>query len=431
VPLPSGHYRIAATKGIEWTVDAQTIDITSGRWALVELALRHVVATPGLIGCDLHVHARPSFDSRVTPEDQVLSLAAAGIAFAVPTEHNIVGDYSTAIERLDLERSFVSVPGVEITTYNPRLGHFGAFPYPRSVAVPPYQNTNFASVVRVVRADPQRYFQVNHPRLPGAIGYFDDIGFDPASPRPPPRSRMDFDGIEVYRGFDIERPERVERILRDYWALLDFGWRLSATGSSDSHRIQYHWAGYPRTMVQIEPAAGESVEGPVDPHRVIDNLKRGHAVVTSGPIIDFVLEGAAPGDEVVTGANLVRGHVRVRAAPWVDVSDVEMVAGEIGGSWRIVDTLEVPTRPTELGSESGTLAEAQARTIRFDQDVEIPLGAKDAWVQVIARGKRLMSDVLPFVPVAPLAFTNPVYIVRHPASTPTGPDAFVRRPASR
>ncbi len=43
---------------------------------------------------------------------------------------------------------------------------------------------------------------------------------------------------------------------------------------------------------------------------------------------------------------------------------------------------------------------------------DVPVGADNGWVQVIAKGKRLMSDVLPFVPVAPLAFTNPIYVVR-------------------
>ncbi|HEX3345420.1 MAG TPA: hypothetical protein VHS09_12640, partial [Polyangiaceae bacterium] len=71
-PLPSGRFRIAATKGIEWSVDAKVVDITPGRVTEVELAPRHVVPTPGVVGCDLHVHARPSFDSPVTPEDRVL-----------------------------------------------------------------------------------------------------------------------------------------------------------------------------------------------------------------------------------------------------------------------------------------------------------------------------------------------------------------------
>src|SRR5439155_1948910 len=57
-PLPAGRYRIAATRGIEWSVDAEIVEVGSGRMRNVDLALRHVVSTPGMIGCDLHVHAR-------------------------------------------------------------------------------------------------------------------------------------------------------------------------------------------------------------------------------------------------------------------------------------------------------------------------------------------------------------------------------------
>jgi hypothetical protein len=428
-PLPAGRYRVSATKGIEWSIDSQVVDIARGHMTSVEFAPRHVVPTPGIVGCDLHVHARPSFDSRVTPEDRVLSLAAAGIDFAVPTEHNVVGDYSSAIEALDLTRRFASVPGVEVTTYNLGFGHFGVFPFSPRAPVPPFVHTNVGAIFRAVRSDARRYFQLNHPRLPGGIGYFNNIGFDPQAPRSHIAGRVDFDGIEVYNGFDIKEPDRVDQVLRDYWALLDFGWRYTATGSSDSHRIQYQWAGYPRTMVTLQPAPGAGVEDvAIDPVAVVENLKAGHATVTSGPLIEFTLLDASPGDEVVTVAPLVHGHLRVRAAPWVDLTEASIVVGQVDGGCHVVQSFEIPSQPTQTGPEVGTLEEAQARTVRFDRDLEIPVGPANGWVQVVAHGSRLMSDVLPFVPVAPLAFTNPVYVVRQHVPPPPFPGVLASRP---
>ncbi|HEY8038736.1 MAG TPA: CehA/McbA family metallohydrolase, partial [Polyangiaceae bacterium] len=339
-PLPSGHYRVAATKGIEWSVDAKVIDIAPGRVTDVELAPRHVVPSPGVVGCDLHVHARPSFDTPVTPEDRVLSLVAAGIDFAVPTEHNIVGDYASALETLDLRGELLSVPGVEVTTYSKGFGHFGVFPYPPWLPVPPYKHTSMNAIVRASRAgDPSRYFQLNHPRLPKGIGYFANIGFDPKAPRSRIHNRIDFDGIEVFNGYDTERPERVEAVLRDYWALLSYGWRYVATGSSDSHRIQFHWAGYPRTMVMVdgadsmnEPDAGAGGEKKIDPLAVVAANKKGRSYVTSGPIIEFELAGAHPGDEIVSTDPVLHGHLKVRAAPWIDVAHVEIMVGQVGGT---------------------------------------------------------------------------------------------------
>jgi hypothetical protein len=422
-PLPSGRYRVAATRGIEWSIDAKTVDISPGRVTEVELAPRHVIPTPGVLGCDLHVHARPSFDAPVTPEDRVLSLVAAGVDFAVPTEHNIVGDYSSAIETLDLRHELLSVTGVEVTTYGKGFGHFGVFPYPPQLPVPPFKHTTMSAIFRAVRAgDPNRFFQLNHPRLPKGIGYFANMGFDPKAPRSQLRSRIDFDGIEVYNGYESEQPERVERVLHDYWALLDYGWRFTATGSSDSHRIQFRWAGYPRTMVTVEPhATADDDTKPVDPLVVVANIKKGHATVTSGPIIELELAGAAPGDEAATTDDPLHGHLRVRAPPWIDLTRIEVVV-----SGRVVQSFDVPSRPTQLGPETGTLEEAQARTVRFDRDLDVVVGDANGWVQVIARGERRMDDVLPFMPVPPLAFTNPVYVVRHPEPPPPFPGVLTR-----
>jgi hypothetical protein len=427
-PLPSGRYRVAATKGIEWSVDAAIVDIAPGHVAEAALAPRHVVPTPGVLGCDLHVHARPSFDTPVTPEDRVLSLVAAGIDFAVPTEHNSIGDYASALDTLDLHADLLSVTGVEVTTFGRGFGHFGVFPYPPGTRVPPYRHTNINAIFRAVRnGDPNRYFQLNHPRLPN-VGYFNIVGFDPAKPRTAISHRVDFDGIELYNGYDDERPERVDQVLRDYWALLAFGWRYVATGSSDSHRIQFHWAGYPRTMVMVDPhAETDAGDKNVDPLTVVANVKRGHAVVTSGPMIELQLGDARPGDEVVTTEPVLHGHLTVRAAPWIDVTHVEIMVGQVGGTCALAKAYDVPSVPTKLGSEPGTLAEAQQRTIRFDQDIDVEVGPDNGWIQVIARGQRPMDDVLPFMPVPPLALTNPVYVVRRRETPPPFPGAPARR----
>jgi len=404
-PLPAGRYRVAATKGIEWSVDAKVIDVVGGHGTSIELAPRHVVPTPGIVGCDLHVHARPSFDTPVTTEDRVLSLVAAGVDFAVPTEHNVVGDYGPALDALDLTPELAHVHGVEITTYSPRLGHFGLFPYPPG-KVPPYRRTTIDAVFNAAHKDAaaDRILQVNHPRLPKGIGYFEITGFDPAVKKLPRRMRTDFDSLEVYNGYDLSAPARVDAVLRDWYALLNLGHRYVATGSSDSHRIQYQWAGYPRTMVDV--GSGNDV-APIDTARVVAQLKRGHATVTSGPLIELVAAGASPGDDATIDGPSLKAHVRVRAAPWVDVTSLEIVVS--GRGERMIPIVSVPTK---LGPEPGTLEEAAARTVRFDQDIDVPIPAGGGWLVLVARGTRHLDDVLPFMPVAPMAVTNPIWVHR-------------------
>jgi hypothetical protein len=244
-----------------------------------------------------------------------------------------------------------------------------------------------------------------------AIGYFSVFHYEPQKGQDPPASmRMDFDTLEVFNGYDMAKNDRVEAVMHDWFALLSQGYRYTATGSSDSHRIQYQWAGYPRTLIAAgEAASGD--KGPIDAAAVVAALKKGHATVTNGPVIELDVEGARPGDEIVTNEDPIRLHVVVRAAPWVDVTSLEVVAGN-----KSVKTLAIASRPTKLGPELGTPEEAHARTVRFDQELSLPLGAANTWVVVIARGTRTLDDVLPFMPTVPLAFTNPVWVTRDPAA---------------
>ena len=409
-PLPEGHYRVLATKGIEWSIDARSIVILPGHTAVVELSPRHVVPSDGVINCDLHVHARPSFDSPVTPEDRVLSLVAAGIDFAVPTEHNLVGDYAPSLAALDLSRQLSTVTGIEVTTYSPRFGHFGVFPYPKG-PVPPFRATTAAQVFAAAHRDPARVLQINHPRLSKGIGYFDIVHFDPKGQRPPNGMRTDFDTIEVYNGFDGNEPGRVDAVLQDWFALLNEGFHYVATGSSDSHRVQYQWAGYPRTMVSVPVTAPVDEAAGVDPLAVVAALKKGHAFVTSGPIVGREVDGAHAGDEVPAMDGRVRAHVTVRAAPWIDVTSLDIVV-----SGRVVQTIAIPKRLTTTGPEPGSLAEAQLRTLRLEETVNIDVGATDGWMLLVARGERKLDDVLPSMPVTPMAFTNPVWLLHDPAN---------------
>ncbi len=404
-PLPRGKYVVSATKGMEYTIDRDSISIESGKERVLSLALRHVIRTPDLVGCDLHVHARPSFDSPVTVEDRVLSLVSAGVDFAVPTEHNAVGDYSSALSTLELTGSLSSVTGVEVTTGQPQFGHFGVFPYPHEAGVPPHKGTTPAALFAAVRNDPHRVLQVNHPRLSHEIGYFDVFGFDPkVSKGTPGKMRLDFDTLEVYNGYEAAHRERVDVVLHDFFALLNRGRRYAATGSSDSHRIQYQWAGYPRTYARFDHAATGD-EPQRDPNAVVERIKSGHSFVTSGPIVEFTIGRAHPGDEAVIPKGEVHAHLRVRAAPWVDVTGVEIVAG--GQS---VFTKAVGSRPSVVGRPTAPKSSDEVDAVRFDEEVlfKVPDGA--TWVLAIVRGERLLEDVLAFMPIAPFSFTNPIWL---------------------
>jgi hypothetical protein len=410
-PIPAGDYRVYATKGTEYSIDFADVQIRPARKSHVALQLRHVVATPGLVGCDLHVHARPSFDSPVTPEDRVMSLIAAGIDFAVPTEHNIIGDYRPALQAMGLRAELAAVPGIEVTTFGPKFGHFGVFPLDPNGEVPPFFKSSPAKLFAAVRdVRPSPFLQINHPRMTKyQIGYFETLRVNTQTGSSKDnQARFDFDAIEVMNGLETGDPKIAERNLVDYFNLLNLKQvRYVATGSSDSHRILYGWAGYPRTYVRVaERDAGDDT-APVNPDAVIAGLKRGNVMVSGGPIIHASVDGAQPGDEVHLRGNAIGIDISVAAATWVDVAHLDVVV-----NGRVAVHREIAKVPSRIGPEPGTLVEAQARTQRFTERIEVARRDSDRWVMVVVRGDRKLDDVLPNTPMVPMAFTNPIWLAR-------------------
>ena len=86
--------------------------------------------------------------------------------------------------------------------------------------------------------------------------------------------------------------ELTERVMEDWFALLNLGKRMAATGSSDSHRIQYQWAGYPRTFALLDGRSAGDTGQPIDTKEVVASLKKGKSFVSSGPIIELELSEA-------------------------------------------------------------------------------------------------------------------------------------------
>src|SRR5262249_43882735 len=156
--------------------------------------------------------------------------------------------------------------------------------------------------------------------------------------------------------------------------------------------IQFQWAGYPRTMVRIT----EDEEKRLDTGAIVTAIKAGHATVTSGPILELEIESVRPGGDLVASSRTVLGRLVVRAARWVDVTSATIVMGG-----RVVETFDVPSRPTITGPEAGSAEEAAARTVRLDAEVRLEIGADPTWAVATARGTRTLDDVLPFMPIQP------------------------------
>lgn len=392
--LPPGRYELLVTSGIERAASQHDVTLTPGQRATMAARLPRVLATPGWIAADLHLHQAPSVDADIDLPARVISVAAEGVEFAVATDHYVVTDLGPTVRWLResgaLTVDLQTMPGSEVSTLGHRFGHFNVFPLqPTSRVV--YEDTTAERLFADARRQsPRGIVQVNHPRWDAKVGYFTSFDLDPVTglPRRPGYSRH-FDTLEVYNGLDAIDLDRVRAVMRDWLHLLARGERHAATGSSDSHKLAFLDPGVPRTLVRHGGEQTDERDVFAEPQSVLEAIRAGRSLVTSGPVLDVTLNGRGPGETVsLAGASEQALRVVVRAAPWIDVRHVEVLEG--------------PSRVLERRN----VARSQAPS-RLDLTLPLRLRAP-TFIVVVAWG----DDPLPNAaqPIRPFAFTNPIWI---------------------
>jgi hypothetical protein len=141
--LKPGSYTVFASRGLEYTIDAQNVTISAGSTTPLTLGIERVVDTSGFVSADFHVHSAKSFDSSVPLTDRVASFLAEGVDVLVSTDHDHVTDYGAVIGSLGASDEIASIIGDELTGGNPvpadltqggvqafpeGIGHWNAWP---------------------------------------------------------------------------------------------------------------------------------------------------------------------------------------------------------------------------------------------------------------------------------------------------------------
>jgi hypothetical protein len=258
---------------------------------------------------------------------------------------------------------------------------------PAGTPAPPFAVDPPEIFAAVRHSAPDAVIQVNHPWDPG-YGYFRRAVLNERTGSHWRKQfSFDFDLVEVVNGYELGHVDVLGKNLRRFFDLLDLGRRYTAVGSSDSHKLTNEWAGYPRTYVRV----ADDRPGRATAEEISRSLRSGHALVTLGPFIEAHIGEAGPGDTVEISSDTVPLDVTVRAADWVDVSHLDLVAGG-----DVVDSFD-------LGAPDPGTGFKWARTI----DVPVPY---DTFIVLIARGERPIDEVMPGRHVVPFAFTNPIWV---------------------
>ena len=386
--LPAGEYNVYATRGIEYTLDHQTISISEGETTHQIFTLSQVVDTSGFISSDFHLHLQ--FAMR----DGAIVAASEGLDLLTATDHNILKDYSPYIRELGLERFMNSVVGAEVDT---AFGHFNSFP----MSVNLWEDKTFrhairtpGELLRLVRSDPgEDIVQINHPRRVKSSprsGYFDGRMDRETSEIDYPFFEYGFDQVEIFNGLTdkdgehVGRTSLVDQKLKDWYSLMNQGVFMTGVANTDAHRYPSELPGYPRNYVLSD------TDNPweIDPAQIVNALKKRGSTGSLGPVISFTAGDGGPVGSLVSSTDSGQVlHIQVQAAPWIPLDQVEVVA-----NGRVVMTYTVKDR---------------SEVVRLDKDLKVNPD-RDTWYLVLATSEEKWQ--MPFNNFSSFSFTNPILL---------------------
>lgn len=394
--LDPGSYDLFITHGPEWEADERRVTVEAGKATSVEAKLRHSVDTRGWLAADLHVHAGRSFDSRLQHEARVISEVGVGVELIVATDHNVITDLQPDIEALGYQDVARAIIGDE---FNFAEGHGGAYPMPYFADQPfggtesqkldwdSVKNIHAPQIFDFIHGFPTRpVVTVNHPRLLPDLGYFGNIDWAPPLALP---TAARFDAVELLGGY-AEQPEDLAQLVRDWFFLLSSGHRVTALGSSDTHKLRDVRAGFPRSLLRLGDDRPREVGGA----DLAEAIRAGRAIATNGPFATLTVEGRPIGEVVKTGGGgTVMVEAFVDAPGWIVVDKARVF---VNGKLAVERALAPGTRP------------------RLRESFPVPVPAGDAWVVLQVGGLVPLRDDLigenAAGRVLPFAITNPVYL---------------------
>ncbi len=331
----AGELILHAGRGFEYSVATEKITVAAGGTRTIALRIRREVPTPGWIASDTHIHTLTfSKHGDATVDERMLTIAGEGIELAVATEHNHHADFSEPAAKTGVARYFRAVVGNEVTT---TAGHFNAFPIQPGSAVPDAKLKDWTQLLHNIRTvTGAKVVTLNHPR--DVHANFTPLGpanFDAVTGTLKAYAQLDCDAIEVVTSAAMQSD--VMQLYRDWFALLNHGYRLAAIGASDTHHVSEFILGQARTYV----ASGAVDAATIDLDEIWESYRKGRLLVSLGLLAEMTINGRFGVGDLVSprGADL-DVVIDVRGPSWVNADRLELFANGI----KVREQAIAPTR---------------------------------------------------------------------------------------
>ncbi|MCB9740384.1 MAG: PHP domain-containing protein [Deltaproteobacteria bacterium] len=315
--VPPGTWTVWLNHGPEWSAHSEQVEAKAGATASVKATLSHVVDSTGWVAADTHIHAEHSSDSDVPNRERILDAVAAGLDYAVATDHDYVTDYTPFVEAAGLTGKITVASGVEVSTA--KYGHHGVWPMSHDPSKagggpPTWYGKDAEQLCATIRGGvATRIHQLNHPR--GSQSYFQGIALQPGKTD---AKLLTFDALELLNG---KRIDDTEEVLLDWFGLLGTGHRSAATGASDAHGLS-SGAGNARSYIFLGSKDGKprDVQGVFTGPEADAAIRAGATVASTGPLVAMSLAGevtVTAGQTLQGAKGSVRLRVVVQAPEWM------------------------------------------------------------------------------------------------------------------
>jgi hypothetical protein len=402
--VPPGSYEVDVSRGFEYLIDRQSVEIDAGDSVTLEFELERVVDTTGYLAMDQHVHGGPSPDSPIRVPHRILTLAAEGIEVAVSTDHEALIDWAPGVVEAGMGDWVATVLGEEVTPPLPE--HHNAYPFVPDPLTergtpPDWRGLDIVGLHETIRDRGAEVVGLNHPRL--GCGYMCLVGYD----RLTGVATLDdptllgfaataelwswnFDTVE-YQNSNREvfvNPEEPDRtgLFEDWMSFHNLGHRVTAVGVTDVHGEDAQ--GSPRNYF-VAPTDSPST---FTDNMLVESIKSGRSLVSTGAFAEVTVnETAAMGDTITDDDGSITLQVRIEALPEIDVTHFTVFAN-----------------CDEVGTFATTDPDA---VVKFDGEVSVDVSA-DAHIVVMGFGRELLPRNLPqFNPDGvPRFTTNPIFV---------------------
>ena len=418
IPVTPGRYRIIVSRGIEYDIYQNDMDIVSGSHLEVPVALKKVINTTGMMSVDAGVMTSASAVSMVAPRDRIMMAACAGVSVLVSGDYNVATDLQAAVDEIGLSRFVKAFKGIRFLASDGEMSA-NVLMYPLTDGdarkAEEFGRINKGLAPDIFLSDLRKEFpdciiQIDKP-LDSQMGYLTNFPFDDRFLKfeeqvPPP----DFDALQIVDGkrFIMFQPMNARFAqLAAKRTEKSGGGPLSPVASSVSSLPYGEEVGSPRMYMHTPHDTLPSFTA----EDIVKNIRGQSFLVTNGPFIKVRALNPAtglfdvpPGSVVdLSTTNVMWIQSRVEAASWVAVTGIHF---NLNG---------LPKSQIEIAPSSQLLRYPVRVSADADKTVIYP--ERDTYFTGFAFStRRSLAPVIPDAPEAiggevyPFAWTGPIYV---------------------